>query len=236
MLAAGVSLMTTMFRAFAVLPVAVSPALRANTHKVIIHVSFGVFVCKNRHSMFRALAATGNKGVNGTFWEYAIFCALARVTVRRAVVQMLGVLPVAVRDAVRGAAARIGVITDRIQTLVAFIVGRAVAALIVELFGPPMLAARFSVFVVSTTMFRAFVVLPVAVSPALLGGKKNNGHSQKRSQCQDDRSHSQGPLDCTHLSKEDTLHVYPRPQLSIKKHAPIFCIQSGLQQPFREVL
>ena len=42
-------------------------------------------------------------GVNGTFWEFAIFRALARVTVRRAVV----VLPVAVRDAVREAASRI---------------------------------------------------------------------------------------------------------------------------------
>ena len=183
------------------------------THKVSIHVSFGVF------AMFRAFAATGNKGVNGTFWEYAIFRALARVAVRRAVNIIM--VPVAVRDAVRGAAARIGVTTGRIQTLVASIVGRAVAALIVTIVlrGPHMLAAGFSVIVwttifrafavlpvavspapsvVSTTMSRAFVVLPVAVIPALLvGRKKNNGHSQKRSQCQDDRSHSQGPLDCT---------------------------------------
>ena len=55
-----------------------------------MYVSFGVF-------MFRAIAATGNKGINRTFWEYAIFRALARVTVRRAVVG-----PDAVRDVVRG--------------------------------------------------------------------------------------------------------------------------------------
>ena len=93
-----------------------------NTHKVMIYVSFGVF------AMFRAIAATGNKGINRTFWEYAIFRALARVTVRRAVVG-----PDAVRDAVLGAAARISVITNRIQTLVTALVGHEVAALTVTI-------------------------------------------------------------------------------------------------------
>ena len=32
-------------------------------------------------------------------------------------------------------------------------------------------------------------------------GKKNNGHSQKGSQCQDDCSRSQGPLDCTPVQR-----------------------------------